>query len=139
MRVVLYNSYLLYYSFFRKRSQRTFISRGREMKPTATIAIILLMLSTALSAQERYVVYAEDPVVEKGFAFHTVVVSHDISIDAGDCVIWNSFGNGEAEEFEDGFGKIHLISSNEKTIDWFTLKEMEAYAENVCWPVAYTS
>jgi len=96
--------------------------------------LVYCVLSSALCAQERSTVYAYDPLILQGSNFHVVVNTQEISIDAGECVIYNFIMDGAPLEFSEGFGKIKVINKNKPIVQWFTLKEMHIYALHQCWP-----
>lgn len=108
----------------------------------AVLLILVAMFATPTFSQEgRYVVYEEDPLIFKSEGeisdFHTLVEEDHIWIDAGDCVVSNTFSEGASNEwfrtpgFDGEFGKIELVSPA-GTSRWVTLGEMDEFAKKIC-------
>ena len=96
-----------------------------------------------LFAVSVLVVYAEDPVfyADDPLGIHAVVEHFNVGTDAGDCVIWNTFGEGDpvyyyqeqlAHSVESVMiGKIRLILPDNSHV-WLTLEEMDEFARSKC-------
>ena len=99
-----------------------------------------ILIATALTL----IVYAEDPVfyADEPTGAHSFVEYHNIGIDAGECVIWNTFGEGDPVYYQEKLantdelvkiGKIKLRKPDGQEV-WLTLTEMDTFAKSQCVP-----
>jgi len=83
-------------------------------------------------------VFAEDPLVEKGYGFITEVQELNVNVQDGECVIWNTFPDAPADHptyFDESMQmelmKIQWVSQDEVFL--LTLNQVKNKAKEICW------